>query len=76
MFTGNPQAPTQAVGNDSKRIATTAYVQDEIDNINIPGGVILATRNEHLQANPPTGEAAVPAYVQDMIQVLEAAIDR
>ena len=28
-FTGNPTAPTQAVGNDSTRLATTAFVQAE-----------------------------------------------
>ena len=28
----------------------------------------LATRNEHLSSNPPTNEAAVPAYVLDMIE--------
>jgi len=33
-FTGNPTAPTQSKGNDSTRIATTAYVQNELDDIN------------------------------------------
>ena len=36
--------------------------------------ISLATRNEHLSNNPPTTEAAVPAYVADMIEVLESAI--
>lgn len=31
-FTGNPLAPTQAVGNSSTRIATTAFVNAEIAN--------------------------------------------
>lgn len=35
-FTGTPTAPTPALGDDSTKIATTAYVQDEITNI---GGV-------------------------------------
>ena len=29
-FTGNPTAPTQSAGNDSTRVATTEFVQDEI----------------------------------------------
>lgn len=29
-FTGNPTAPTQSIGNDSTRIATTAFVHDEV----------------------------------------------
>ena len=43
-FTGNPTAPTQAAGNDSSRIATTAFVQQEINaneaNVAITGGTI------------------------------------
>ena len=31
-FTGNPTAPTQAVGNNSNRIATTAFVQTAAEN--------------------------------------------
>ena len=31
-FTGNPTAPTQSKGNNSTRIATTAFVNNEIDN--------------------------------------------
>jgi microcystin-dependent protein len=30
-FTGDPTAPTQSPGNDSTRLATTAFVQDAID---------------------------------------------
>ena len=29
-LTGNPTAPTQSTGNDSTRIASTAFVQQEI----------------------------------------------
>ena len=35
-FTGTPTAPTPALGDDSTKIATTAFVQDEITNL---GGV-------------------------------------
>lgn len=43
-FTGNPTAATQATGNSSTRLATTAFVQGEIAsnsaNVNITGGTI------------------------------------
>ena len=51
------------------RLATTQYVADKIDATTPPEGVTLATRNEHLANNPPDDEAAVPAYVGDMIEV-------
>ena len=35
-FTGTPTAPTPSLGDDSTKIATTAYVQDELTNL---GGV-------------------------------------
>ena len=65
-FTGNPRAPTPAVGDDDTSIATTAFVDNAIADI--PGGLTLATRNEHLSNNPPTNESAVPAYVLAMIE--------
>ena len=73
-FTGNPSAPTQGTGNESTRLATTQYVADKIDATTPPEGVTLATRNEHLANNPPNDEAAVPAYVGDMIEVARAAL--
>lgn len=43
-FTGNPSASTQASGNNSTRLATTAFVQQEINaneaNVAITGGTI------------------------------------
>lgn len=43
-LSGNPTAPTQAIGNNSTRLANTAFVQQEISNaeaaINITGGTI------------------------------------
>ena len=67
-------ASAHAVGWErfDTRLATTEFVDDAIAAI--PGGLTLATRNEHLASNPPTNEAAVPAYVGEMIEVLEAAI--
>lgn len=45
-FTGNPTAATQALGNNSTRLANTAFVQQEIADaetaINITGGTITA----------------------------------
>jgi len=32
-FTGNPLAPTQTTGNDSTRLATTAFVSDAISGV-------------------------------------------
>ena len=37
-LTGNPTAPTQSVGDDSTRIATTAFVKDAIDDAGVGGG--------------------------------------
>jgi len=39
-FTGNPTATTQAAGNNSTRIATTAFVQTAIANV-LSGGVVF-----------------------------------
>lgn len=43
-FTGNPTATTQVTGNSSSRVATTAFVQQEINaneaNVAITGGTI------------------------------------
>jgi hypothetical protein len=44
VFTGNPTAPTQSVGTNNTRIATTAFVEATLNavqsNVNITGGVI------------------------------------
>jgi hypothetical protein len=39
-LTGTPTAPTPAAGDDSTKIATTAYVQGEIEYITPPGGIM------------------------------------
>ena len=49
------------------RDAIRARIAADIAAISFPTGVTLATQNEHTQANPVTGEAAVPAYVKVMI---------
>ena len=41
-FTGNPTAPTQTAGNNSTRIATTAFVQNELDGVwTLSGGTAI-----------------------------------
>ena len=55
-LTGNPTAPTQAAGNDSTRLATTAFVQDEVDGYTIPDGSVTSAK---LAANA-AGEGKVP----------------
>ena len=55
---------------DQLKDAIQSIVNTAINNLVIPDGVDLATRNEHLQANPPANKAAVPAYVKAMIDVL------
>jgi len=45
-FTGNPTAPTQTSTNDSTRIATTAFVQNRIDEIIGNAGSTLDTLGE------------------------------
>ena len=45
-FTGNPTAPTQTSTNDSTRIATTAFVQNRIDEIIGTAGSTLDTLGE------------------------------
>ena len=43
-FTGNPTAPTQAAGNNSTRIATTAFVQSELaDYSHITANIAVAS---------------------------------
>ena len=69
-FTGNPKAPTPSVGDDDTSIATTAFVDEAIASI--PGGLTLASDNEHLQNNPPGNEAATPRGVR---AVRDALID-
>lgn len=45
-FTGSPSAPTQAEGNSTTRIATTAFVQNEISNVIGGAPEALNTLNE------------------------------
>jgi hypothetical protein len=51
VFTGNPTAPTQASGNSSTRLATTAFVEDSLN-----GGQALRLK-EYTVAELPAAAA-------------------
>lgn len=51
-FLGTPTAPTQATGNDSTRLATTAFVRDALANNVYPVGSIYI--NASVATNPAT----------------------
>ena len=47
-FTGTPTAPTPTAGDDSTKIATTAFVQDELDGyLPLSGGTMTGTLKLH-----------------------------
>ena len=50
-------------GNALNQLATavTTLITAAINAIVVPGGVTFATRNQHIQANPPGNRAANPA---------------
>lgn len=54
---GNPTAPTQAAGNNSTRLATTAFVQREISDIPTPGNATTSTRGLALLATSAQTQA-------------------
>lgn len=54
-FTGNPTAPTQAAGNNSTRIATTAFVSTAITNAN---NIFIATYGTTTYADISAAESA------------------
>lgn len=45
IFTGNPTAPTQSLGNESQSIATTKYVADKIDDSLLGPGAVITSPN-------------------------------
>ncbi len=64
-FTGNPTAPTQTTGNDSTRLATTAFVKSSI-----PTGLITASawgffNGTTSGTNAPTDGAGVSTVVRN-----------
>jgi hypothetical protein len=73
VFTGNPIAPTQALGNNSTRIATTAFVETtlnavqsnvnitggDIDNVDITGGTITGLVTDLAVADGGTGKSTL-----------------
>ena len=56
-LTGTPTAPTQNPGDDSTRIATTEYVQEEIrTHANLPVGF------EYFSPNPNIPQGSLPLF--------------
>ena len=51
-FTGNPRAPTQTAGNDSTRIANTAFVQDAVSNVTLTSPALTGNPTA---PTPPAG---------------------
>lgn len=56
-FTGNPTAPTQSAGNNSTRIATTAYVQNEVSGKRVLGSQLINFSTSASVAVGSTGTA-------------------
>lgn len=56
-FTGNPTAPTQSAGNNSTRIATTAYVQNELSGKRVLGSQLINFSTSASVAVGSTGTA-------------------
>ena len=67
-FTGNPRAPTQTAGNDSTRIANTAFVQDAVSNVTLTSPSLTGNPTA---PTPPAGDndtsIANTAFVQGEI---------
>ena len=73
VFTGNPTAPTQALGNNSTRIATTAFIEatlnavqgnvnitgGDIDDVDITGGTITGLATDLAVADGGTGKSTL-----------------
>jgi hypothetical protein len=81
-FTGNPTATTQAAGNNTTRLATTAFVQGEIAAISgvsqatttVAGKVELATSGE-TSALTDTQRAVTPSSLATLIGTLAPKAD-
>jgi hypothetical protein len=75
VFTGNPTAPTQSVGTNNTRIATTAFVEatlnavqsnvnitgGDIDNVDITGGTITGLVTDLAVSDGGTGASTFTA---------------
>jgi hypothetical protein len=73
VFTGNPTAPTQSVGTNNTRIATTAFVEatlnavqsnvnitgGDIDDVDITGGTITGLVTDLAVADGGTGKSTL-----------------
>jgi len=63
-LTGSPTAPTQADDDDSTKLATTAYVKDQVASDTVAGMVELATSAETLTGTD-TVRAVTPKALAD-----------
>lgn len=62
-LTGNPTAPTQTAGNNSTRLATTAFVQTAIAGVSLTGYAQLAAANNFTDNQTITGNLTVSGTV-------------
>ena len=69
-FTGNPTAPTQGVGNNSTRIATTAFVRSAISNY-VNGAVIGQT---YTTCDTEASESAKVVSASDITELKKGGI--
>lgn len=76
-FTGNPTAPTQSAGNNSTRLATTAFVQAALDTIDLSDYALKTDLNAKAPLASPalTGTPTAPtaAKTTDSTQIATTA---
>lgn len=76
-FTGNPTAPTQLTGNNSTRLATTAFVQAALDTIDLSDYALKTDLNAKAPLASPalTGTPTAPtaAKTTDSTQIATTA---
>ena len=76
-FTGNPTAPTQSAGNNSTRLATTAFVQAALDTIDLSDYALKKDLNAKAPLASPalTGTPTAPtaAKTTDSTQIATTA---
>jgi len=63
-LTGTPTAPTPTTGDDSTKIATTAFVEDTIDNL-VPGDIPNIAESQVTNLTTDLAAAATKVGVQD-----------
>jgi hypothetical protein len=69
-FTGNPTAATQSPGNNSTRLATTAYADAAAGQAAIPTGTTMLFR----QTSAPTGWTKIMTYNDVGIRIVSGSV--